>query len=121
MHAVRSVAGRRLGLILAIALQAAGATDRALRPVRRRLRLLLVLARGLVHRRLLGPALLTVRAGRALIAGVPDLSAGEFVAAIIGLLIGLLMGLLLGLPLSNFPDPYGGCCRWASRSCSGWA
>ena len=50
---------------------------------------------------------ITVEPARRIIASVSDLSAGEFVAAVIGLTVGLLLGLLLGLPLSNFPDPYG--------------
>ena len=50
---------------------------------------------------------ITVQPAHRIIESVSDLSAGEFVAAIIGLTIGLVLGLLLGLPLANFPDPYG--------------
>ena len=50
---------------------------------------------------------ITVEPARRMIEAVSDLSAGEFVAAVIGLTVGLLLGLLLGLPLANFPDPYG--------------
>ena len=50
---------------------------------------------------------ITVEPAHRIIESVSDLSAGEFVAAVIGLTIGLVLGLLLGLPLANFPDPYG--------------
>ena len=50
---------------------------------------------------------ITVEPARRMIESVSDLSAGEFVAAVIGLTVGLLLGLLLGLPLANFPEPYG--------------
>jgi uncharacterized protein YacL len=50
---------------------------------------------------------ITVQPAHRIIESVSDLSAGEFVAAVIGLTIGLVLGLLLGLPLANFPDPYG--------------
>ena len=49
---------------------------------------------------------ITVQPAHRIIEAVSDLSAGEFVAAVIGLTIGLVLGLLLGLPLANFPDPY---------------
>jgi uncharacterized protein YacL len=38
---------------------------------------------------------------------VEEVSAAEFVAAVIGLLLGLLMGLLLGFPLSGLTEPWG--------------
>jgi uncharacterized protein YacL len=49
---------------------------------------------------------ITVEPARWLAREVRQMSAGEFVAALIGLTLGLLMGLLLGLPLSNLPQPY---------------
>jgi uncharacterized protein YacL len=49
----------------------------------------------------------TVQPAHRIIERVGDLSAGEFVAAIIGLTVGLFLGILLGLPLSNLPDPLG--------------
>ena len=42
-----------------------------------------------------------------LIKRVEELSAAEFVTAVVGLLLGLLMGLLLGFPLSGLTAPFG--------------
>jgi len=52
------------------------------------------------------PYLTVVPAGW-LLRSAQQLSAAEFVTAVVGLLLGLLMGLLLGFPLSGFPDPLG--------------
>ena len=117
----RAIAGRQPGAHPGHRLTSPSATGSAFDRSAAGYVLLLVLAGGVVHRRLLGPAPHHGRAGAPHHRDVTDLSAGEFVAAIIGLTLGLLLGFLLGLPLSNFPDPQDSCCPWASRWCSGWA
>ena len=95
------------GLILAIALTAPSATGSVFdRSVAGYVLLLVWLVAWFIAG-LLGHAPHHGRAGATHHREVSDLSAGEFVAAIIGLTVGLLLGLLLGLPLANFPDPYG--------------
>ncbi len=107
MHRFVRVLGGSLGLILAIALTGSGATGAVFdRSVAGYLLLLAWLAAWFVAGYSVMPHI-TVQPANRIIAGVSDLSAGEFVAAILGLTIGLILGLLLGLPLANFPDPYG--------------
>ena len=69
--------------------------------------------------RLLGDALHHRPAGPPLIEGVSDVSAGEFVAAIIGLTIGLVWACSWVCPWPTSPTPTAGCCRWESR-CWAW-
>ena len=107
MHQFVRLLGGSLGLILAIALTSPSATgsvfDRSLAGY-------VLLLTWLVAWFIAGYAVMphiTVEPARRMIESVSDLSAGEFVAAVIGLTVGLLLGLLLGLPLANFPEPYG--------------
>ena len=107
MHRFVRLLGGSLGLILAIALTASSAAGL---PSTGPLAGYLLLICWLVAWFVAGYSVLpyiTVEPAHRIIEEVSDLSAGEFVAAIIGLTIGLVLGLLLGLPLANFPDPYG--------------
>ena len=107
MHRFVRLLGGSLGLILAIALTASSAAGSAFdRSLAGYLLLLCWLVAWFVAGYSVLPHITVVPAHR-IIEKVSDLSAGEFVAAIIGLTIGLVLGLLLGLPLANFPDPYG--------------
>lgn len=107
MHRFVRLLGGSLGLILAIALTASSATGSAFdRSVAGYVLLLAWLVAWFVAGYSVMPYI-TVQPARRIIEGVSDLSAGEFVAAVIGLTVGLVLGMLLGLPLANFPDPYG--------------
>ena len=99
--------GGSLGLILAIALTSPSATEPVFdRSAAGYVLLLVWLVAWFIAGYSVMPHI-TVEPARRMIEAASDLSAGEFVAAIIGLTVGLLLGLLLGLPLANFPDPYG--------------
>jgi uncharacterized protein YacL len=107
MHRFVRLLGGSLGLILAVALTSPSATGSVFdRSAAGYVLLLVWLVAWFIAGYSVMPHI-TVEPARRIIVSVSDLSAGEFVAAVIGLTVGLLLGLLLGLPLSNFPDPYG--------------
>ena len=107
MHRFVRLLGGSLGLILAIALTSPSATGSVFdRSPAGYVLLLTWLVAWFIAGYSVMPHI-TVEPARRMIESVSDLSAGEFVAAVIGLTVGLLLGLLLGLPLANFPEPYG--------------